>query len=120
MGKDNLVLQKSYQFAIESIQLYKKLQKSKEYTIGKQLLRSGTSVGANVEEAVGGHSRNDFSYKISIAYKEAREAHYWLRLLRDTHYFSPAEADKHIFKANELIRILGSIQKTLRDRPHKS
>ncbi len=113
MKKENAALVKSYQFALESIQLYKELQQKREYTIGKQLLRCCTSIGANVEEAIGGHSRRDFGWKMSLAYKEAREAHYWLRLLRDSDYLKDEEAIGFLCKADELIRILGSIQKTV-------
>ena len=114
MDKENPILTKSYGFALDSIQLYRLLKQQKEYTLGKQLLRCGTSIGANVEEAIGGHSRSDFSWKISIAYKEAREAHYWLRLLKDSNFFEKTIADQHLRKAEELIKILSSIQKTMR------
>ena len=116
MTTGNAALDKSYQFALDSIEMYKILQRKKEFTLGKQLLRCGTSIGANVEEAIGGHSRQDFGWKISIAYKEAREAHYWLRLLRDSNYLNSGEANILISKADELIRILGSIQKTVLSR----
>jgi four helix bundle protein len=78
-------------------------------------LRCGTSIGANVEEAIGGQSRADFATKIAIAYKEARETSYWLRLLRDTDYLSQAEFESMHADAQELCRILGTIQKTLKE-----
>ena len=116
MVKRNAALEKSYEFALDSIRVYKTLQAKKEFTVGKQLLRCGTSIGANVEEAIGAHSRQDFTWKISVAYKEAREAHYWLRLLRDSCYLNSDQSKILISKADELLRILGSIQKTMLSR----
>ncbi len=81
--KENLIRDKSFAFAIRIINLYKYLIKDRnEYILSKQILRSGTSVGANIEEAIGGQSRKDFISKISIAYKESRETNYWLKLLK--------------------------------------
>ena len=85
MGKDNVIQRKSYSFALAIIGLVRKFPRDKEgYVIGNQLLKSGTSIGANVEEAIGAFSRNDFIYKMSLALKESRETHYWLRLIRDS------------------------------------
>ena len=79
--KENIIQQKSYLFAIKIIELYKHLiGTKKEFVLSRQLLRSGTSIGANIEEALGGQSKKDFISKISIAYKEARETKYWLSL----------------------------------------
>jgi len=87
--KENIINTKSYNFALRTIKLYHYLTKNfKKYTLSKQILKSGTSIGANVEEATGGISRKDFTNKLSIAYKEARETHYWLRLLKDTDYLN--------------------------------
>jgi four helix bundle protein len=87
MKAGNILQAKSYAFAIRVVNLYKNLiAKKKELVISKQILRCGTSIGANVEEAIGAQSRADFISKLSIAYKEAREASYWLRLLKDTGY----------------------------------
>ncbi len=86
--KENLILTKTYSFAILIVNLNKKLIAQKEFVLSKQLLRSGTSIGANAEEAVGGISKKDFRAKMSISYKEARETHYWLRLLKDTNYIT--------------------------------
>lgn len=84
MEKNNAIRDKSYQFAIRIVCLYQFLiNDKKEFVLSKQLLRSGTSIGANVEEAIGGQSKNDFIAKLSIAYKEARETSYWIRILRD-------------------------------------
>ena len=80
---------KAYPFAIRIVNLYKWLcEEKKEYTLSKQILRSGTSIGANIAEATGGVSRADFRAKMSIAYKEALETKYWLSLLKDTSYIS--------------------------------
>jgi four helix bundle protein len=84
MKEDNVVQKKSYAFAVRIVKVYQHLAESKrEYVLSKQLLRSGTSIGANVEEAIGGQSGKDFYAKLNISYKEARESHYWIRLLRD-------------------------------------
>ncbi len=86
--KDNILLDKSFAFAIRVVKACKYLsEEKKEFVISKQFLRSGTSIGANCEEAVGGQSKADFVSKISIAYKEARETKYWIRLLYATNYF---------------------------------
>ncbi|MBP9719347.1 MAG: four helix bundle protein [Candidatus Levybacteria bacterium] len=114
--KENIVQQKSYQFAISIVQLYKYLtQIKKEYVLSKQVLRSGTAIGANIEEAIGGQSRKDFISKLSIAYKEARETVYWLRLLHDTNYLNQKEFDSLLDSSNELIRIIGKIQTTTKN-----
>lgn len=85
MKADNIIQDKSYKFSLEIIKLnLYMVNELKEYTLSKQILRSGTSIGANVEEAIGGISRKDFRSKISIACKESRETHYWLRLLSDS------------------------------------
>ena len=81
--KENLIQQKTYDFALKIINTSKQMQMNKEFVLSRQLLKSGTSIGANVEEAIGGQSRKDFLSKISIAYKEARETKFWLRLLKD-------------------------------------
>src|SRR5438105_14423549 len=87
--KDSALKNKSYKFALRMIKLYQYLcNEKKEFVLSKQILRSGTSIGANVEEAHGGISNSDFSHKISIAYKESRETHYWLRLLFATDYIN--------------------------------
>lgn len=113
--KDNLIQQKSYEFAIKVVNLYKHLiEVKKEFVLSKQFLRCGTSVGANVEEAIGGQSRKDFVAKLSIAYKEARETKYWLTLLRDTKYISQEEFSKIFDPCEEILRIIGKIQTTMK------
>ncbi len=85
--KDNILLDKSFAFAIRVVKAYKYLvEEKKEFVISKQLSRSGTSIGANSEEAVGGQSKADFVAKLSIGYKEARETKYWIRLLEAIDY----------------------------------
>ena len=108
--KPNPVRDKSYAFALRVIELYKFLcENEKEYVLSKQLLRSGTSIGANVEEAIGAQSKRDFGAKMSIAYKESRETNYRLRLLRDAGYISIPQADSVIADCEELCKIIGSI-----------
>jgi len=101
----------SFEFSLKIISLYKKLQQEKEFIISKQLLRSGTSIGANVEEALAGQSKKDFTAKISISSKEARETKYWLRLLKQSELTS-IDVNSLILGIDELIRILTSIVKT--------
>lgn len=114
--KENIIQQKSYDFAIKIIELYKYLiVTKKEFVLSKQLLRSGTSIGANVEEALGGQSRKDFISKISIAYKEARETKYWLSLLREGKYMTQKELSPAFDSCEEILRIIGKIQKTTKE-----
>jgi four helix bundle protein len=115
-GKDNIVVQKSYAFALEIIQLYKLLVEKKEYVLSKQILRSGTSIGANIHEAVGGETKKDFIHKLAIAVKEARETSYWLNLLKDSHYLRDDEFNRINNLCDELIRILNSIILTTKER----
>lgn len=83
--KRNVILKKSYHFALEVIRLAQKLQSKKEFVLSRQLVRAGTAIGAIVEEAQAAQTRADFRNKMCIAEKEARKSHYWLRLLRDSH-----------------------------------
>ena len=117
MKTENVVRDKSYAFAVRVVKLAQYLVKEKkERVLSKQLLRSGTSIGANVEEAVGGQSNKDFFAKLNIAYKEARESHYWLRLLHDTDYLTESQAQSLLADTEELQKVIGSILKTLRDK----
>ena len=110
MRSDNIIQVKSFQFALEIIRTVKLIQvEKKEYILTKQILRSGTSIGANVEEAIGGASKRDFYAKMHIAYKEARETGYWIRLLRESNIYCNEELQN---KLEELLRILGSILKS--------
>jgi four helix bundle protein len=116
MKNDNIVQIKSYAFAVRIIKVFKYLSEQKrEYILSKQLLRCVTSIGTNIEEAIGGQSGKDFYAKLTISYKEARETHYWIRLLKDTEYLSKDEAESLLNDVDELLRIIGSIQKTLRN-----
>jgi len=108
----SIVKQKSYDFALRIIKLCTQLRKSKHFEISSQLLRSGTSIGANVEEALAGQSRKDFFAKMCIASKEARETNYWLRLIKDAAIFDKQQSQELIEASEELIKILTSIVKT--------
>ncbi len=115
MKTDNVVQEKSYAFALRIIKLYKYLKNNKnEYDLSIQILRSGTSIGANIEEAIGAQSKKDFISKISIAYKETRETHYWIRLLRDSHFIESKQADALLEDCVELQKITGTIQRTVK------
>jgi len=117
---DNILRTKSFYFAVQIVELYKNLTNDrKEFVLSKQLLRSGTSIGANAEEAIGGQSEADFMSKLSIAYKEARETSYWLKLLQETKYIEPVDAKKHLELCDELQRILGSSIKTIKAKKKK-
>lgn len=113
--KENVVRRKAFDFALAIIRLYKELQHQHEYVISKQLLRSGTSIGANVEEASAGQSRSDFIAKMSIASKEARETKYWLLLLQESQLVD-IDLTQELAQIDELTRILTSIIKTMSER----
>ena len=113
MYSDNVIVVKSKNFAITIIHIYKFLtEKKHEYILSKQLLRSGTSIGANVKEAIRGQSKADFYAKMNIALKEASESEYWLELMAETSYLSKDEFDRAYGDCQEIIRILVSITKT--------
>lgn len=105
------VYSKSFNFALSVITLYKDLTADREYIVSKQLLRSGTSIGANINEASAAESTKDFIYKMSIASKEARESLNWLNLLEESELTS-IDVNSHIDSCMELIKILTSIVKT--------
>ncbi|MFN3753535.1 four helix bundle protein [Flavobacterium sp.] len=116
MKSENVVQTKSYDFALKIIKVYKYLsQEKKEFVLSKQLLRSGTSIGANIEESIGGQSRADFFAKLTIAYKETRESKYWIRLLRDSDYLTIQQSEDLLNDIEELLKIIGSIQKSVRN-----
>ncbi|MFZ4798190.1 MAG: four helix bundle protein [Bacteroidia bacterium] len=115
--KENIIQQKSFAFAIRIVNVYKHLTTEKnEYVLSKQMLRSGTSIGANIEESIGGVSEKDFINKLSISYKEARETIYWLRLLHTTDYLTETEFQSLHAGAEEICKILGKIQITFKNR----
>jgi four helix bundle protein len=110
---DNLIKEKSYTFALLIIDLYKFLIKRGEFVLSKQILRSGTSIGANIEEAQASQSRKDFLSKISIASKEARETLYWLKLLKESNLIENYPKENELFtEINSIINILTKITKT--------
>lgn len=109
--KPNIIVDKTFAFSLNMVQLYKHLQENHETVISKQLLRSGTSIGANVEESTAAQSRKDFVTKMSIASKEARETKYWLRLLQESQLVE-GDYTSRIDEVDEIIRILTSIVKT--------
>ena len=114
--EENVIVTKSYSFAVRCVKLYKYLSEDKhDYVIGKQLLRCGTSVGANVKESIRGLSKADFRAKMSIALKEASESEYWIELLRDTDYITSQQAESMLADCVELLKLLTSIVKSSAD-----
>ena len=116
MKEDNQVLQKSKAFAVRIIRLSQHLtEEKKEKVLSRQVLRSGTSIGANVKEAVRGQSTADFLSKMQIALKEASETEYWLELLAETDYLSEKAADSVLNDCRELIRLITSIVRSTKE-----
>lgn len=111
MKKENVIVTKSFDFALVIVELYKQMIEQKEFVLSKQLLRSGTSIGANIQEATAAISKKDFIAKMSIASKEARETKYWLQLL-DRSKLVDLDFSKLIEEADQLINILTAIVKT--------
>lgn len=110
---ENVSLEKSFDFAVRIVNLYKYLSEEKrEYVLSKQLLRSGTSIGANVSEAQRGQSKADFLAKMYIALKEANETHYWIKLLYKTEYINKVQYESINADINDLIGLLTAICKT--------
>jgi four helix bundle protein len=113
--KENVIKEKSFEFSIRVINLYKYLtNEKKEFILSKQIIRSGTSIGANVEEACAGQSKKDFIAKLSISLKEAKETHYWLRLLFRCEYIEEQMFNSIIKDCDEIIVILTRILQTSR------
>jgi four helix bundle protein len=115
-GKENIIIKKSHAFALEIISIYKFLVEKKEYVLSKQLLRSGTSIGANIHEGVASVSKKDFVNKLGIAVKETIETLYWLNLLKDSHYITEEQFAKTSLSCEEIRRILNSIILTTKER----
>jgi len=111
MTKENIILNKTFDFALQTIELYRTMTEQKEYVLSKQLLRSGTSIGANVEEATAAISKRDFVAKMAIASKEARETRYWLRLL-DKSKIVDIDCQRYLVEIESIINILTAIVKT--------
>lgn len=120
--KDNKkIKERAYEFAIEIINLVNKLPKNTGgYVLGRQLIRAGTSVGANVEEATGAFSKDDFIFKMNIALKEARETNYWLRLIKDSKMLKEVEIENTLDEAENVKNILSAIVKTSKERRKKN
>jgi four helix bundle protein len=117
MKSENIIQEKSFAFAIRIVRLYKYLsEEKKEFVMSKQLLRCGTSIGANIEESIGAQSDKDFLSKLSISYKEARETMYWIKLLYATDYLNQEQADSLFKDVEEICKIVGKIQITMKNR----
>ena len=119
MKQDNLILDKSFAFAVRIVKLYKFLcDQKKEYILSKQLLRCGTSIGANINEAQAAQSKADFISKLSIASKEARETNYWISLLIETEYLNMEDPHVQSLKEDiiEIVKLLTSIIKSSQER----
>ena len=115
--KDNIIRNRSYAFAVRIVNLYKYLAESKrEFVLSKQVLRSGTSIGAMVKESEHAESKADFIHELSIALKEANETEYWLMLLKDTNYLNLLEYEGIQNDISELIKLLASIIKTSKSK----
>lgn len=115
MAKESVLKEKSFAFAIRVIKLAKFLrEEKKEFILSKQIIRCGTSIGANIEEASGAQSNNDFIAKLHISLKEAKETHYWVRLLRDTDYITTEQAKSLIDDIDDIITILVKSLKTIK------
>ncbi len=120
MKKDNVIVDKSFAFSIRIVRLAQYLKKEhKEFDLSKQVLRSGTSIGANVEEAIGGQSKKDFIAKLHISYKEAKETRYWIRLLAATDYLDPKLSESLLADVDELIRLLNAILQSTKENLEK-
>ena len=118
MSQDSVLLEKSLSFAVRIVKLYQYLEsEKKEFVMSKQLLRSGTSIGANVREGIYGQSRKDFTAKLSIALKESVETEYWLELLLRTEYLTEKEYGSIREDAGELAKILTTTVKRMRKEP---
>lgn len=110
---NNVIANKTYEFALQILKTIRIIaKKDKEFILTKQIIRSGTSIGANVEEALGAGSKKDFLYKISIAYREARETKYWLKLLHDSSLLDDKSFNNLYSKIEEILKIIGKIQIT--------
>ncbi|MFK5879559.1 MAG: four helix bundle protein [Flavobacteriaceae bacterium] len=118
LKKENksIIADKAYAFALQIISVYKELKNENEFVLSKQILSSGTSIGANVNEAISAISKKDFVFKLGISLKEARETKYWLNLLNDSNFISQETFSKSNKDCEELIKILSSIILTTKQR----
>jgi four helix bundle protein len=111
--KDNIIRSKSFDFSVRIVNLYKVLYYERnEKTLSKQLLRSGTSIGANIEEGIAAFSKKEFIFKLQISYKEANESFYWIKLLYRTNYINDVEFESLKLNIEEIIKLLTSIIKS--------
>lgn len=118
--KKNIIKEKSFDFALSIVELYKHLRDNKkEYVLSKQMLRSGTSIGANVRESEHAESKADFIHKLSIAQKEANESEYWIELLYKSEYIDKTMYESLFIKIDEIKRLLSSILVSLKNKPPK-
>ena len=119
MKEDNVIQNKSYKFALRIIKLFQHLsQEKQEFVLSKQILKSGTSIGANIEEALGAQSRKDFIAKLHISYKEIRETDYWLKLLRDSNILEEKIANSLLEDCIASRRITNRIIQTTKSNDH--
>ncbi|NQE44526.1 hypothetical protein C5S31_00710 [ANME-1 cluster archaeon GoMg2] len=119
--KESAVRKKSFEFAIDIVNMYKKMAMEKrEFVMSKQLLKAGTSIGANVREASNGESTADFIHKLAIAQKEADETLYWLELLNETHFINREEFSSLSHSCEELLKIIKSIILTTKHKSKKT
>ncbi|MFN4932197.1 MAG: four helix bundle protein [Bacteroidota bacterium] len=116
MATNNIVQNKSYNFALNVVLIYKKLHQQNEFVLSRQLVRSATSIGANIEEGIQAQSKPDFIHKFSIAQKESYEALYWLRLMEDAKYLKSEEVNPLKKQCLELQKLITSIIKTTKER----
>ncbi len=112
--KENVIQKKTFDFSLQIIDLYKRLIEEKEFVISNQLLRSATSIGANVEESIAAESRKDFLHKMYVANKEARETKYWLMLLKES-CLTKEDISKQVSDIEEILKIISSITKTTKN-----
>ena len=109
--KKNIIVEKSYHFAVEMTEVCNKLKNKKEFHLASQLMRPATSIGANVKEATAAQTKRDFIAKMSIASKEAREANYWINIIKDSRTLE-MDFTTHLSESEEIIKILTAILKT--------
>ena len=118
MKTENIIQDKSFRFALDIIKIARALHANHEFVLSRQIMASGTSIGANVEEAIAAQSRSDFRSKMSIASKEARETRYWLRLLKESGLMN-WDLSPHLAEIEEIIRILTAIVKSVSEGDNK-
>jgi len=117
MTHNNIIQDKSFDLVVKVVKAIKAFRKQeKEFEITGQLLRSATSIGANIEEAIGGYSSKDFQFKVNLSYKEARETKYWLRIMKAAEMMEERVLDDLLKGSEEVLKILGAITKTLKIR----